>query len=287
MMVIIMRKRRIKVSDVAAYVVVILTSIFFLFPLTYFLLIAFKHEEDILNIFATRYTIENFVKLLTEGALGEPPEAIIIRPLLNTVIISSTATVITLVVSLLAAYSVARFNFKGKEALSYFVLGQYMAPPIVALVPLWHITTTLGLLDTHIILIWCYTMFGIPLAFWMLRSFIMTSTPVELEEAALIDGCSRIGALIHVVLPLLRPGMAVTFILTFLFNWNEFLFASTLTATKAYTITVSIAKFGAWLYITWTEMAALCFITLLPVIILAILIQRYIVSGLTLGAVRA
>jgi multiple sugar transport system permease protein len=280
-----MVKKKIKISLLLAYVLTLFALAFFVFPIFYYVSLSFRYEKDVLNFFPTEYTLDNYITLLTKGVHEESPYDIFYRPLLNSIIIASTSTLITIFVTVLAAYAVDRFRFKGRNGISFFILSLYMTPPIVTLIPLWDIAATLHLIDTHIFLIWCYTMFGIPLSFWMLRSFVMT-VPSILEEAAMVDGCSRFRALIYVTLPLLRPGIAAASILVFLLNWGEYMFAGTLTSHEAVTIPVAIAKFGFWLTVDWTTMATMSAIAMVPILILAAFIQKYIVSGLTLGAVR-
>ncbi|MEM2929005.1 MAG: carbohydrate ABC transporter permease [Nitrososphaerota archaeon] len=272
-------------ENIITYLLLAIALIFFTFPIIYFALISFKPEHDIWNLFSLNFTLENYRAVLFLGVHNESPYMIFYRPLINSIIISGIATLISLFVSLLTAYSITRFNYKGRENIAFFILTLYMVPPIVTFIPLWDIAFSLNLLDTHIFLIWCYTFFGIPLSTWLLRGFLV-SIPVDIEESAMVDGCSRISVLLRITLPLLKPGLAATAILTFLLNWNEYLFASTFTSFNAITLPVTISKFGFWLVIDWTSMAAMSTLALLPVFILCFLAQRHIISGLTLGAVR-
>jgi len=267
------------------YSILVLVLLFFAFPIIYFVYISFLPAQDIYKIISFNFTLENYVKLFTKGFLEESTYEILYLPLINSLVISLISGLVTLFVSLLAAYSIHGFKYKGRNGISFFILTLYMVPPIVTFVPVWYLAQLLHLLDTHILLIWCYSFFGIPLATWLLRSFLLT-IPSEIEEAALVDGCTKVGAFMQVTFPLLKPGIAVALVLTFLVNWNEFLFASTLTSFNAITLPVILGKFGLWLYIDWCSMAAIATIALIPVIILTLICQRYIISGLTLGAVK-
>jgi len=266
-------------------ILTILILAFFTGPLFYFMIISLKPEQDIWKLATLNFTFDNYVNILFRGVGQNSPTEILYQPLINSLIITCTSTLITIIVSLLASYSIARFNYRGRESIAFFMLTLYMVPPIINLVPLWSMAQSLNLLDSHFFLILIYTYFGIPFTVWLLRSFF-EGVPRALEEAAMVDGDSRLGAFFHITLPLLKPAIAAATILRFMFNWNEFLFASTLTATKAKTMPVAIAQFGAWLMIDWGTMSALGIIAIAPIILLSLFVQKYIISGLTLGAVR-
>lgn len=257
----------------------------FAFPIVFFAMISFKTEDNMYNLFTTPFTFRNYVAVLFLGVHGDNPWVVFFRPLINSVAVAGSATLITLGISLLAAYSISRFRFWGKDNFSFFVLTLYMVPPIVSLVPLWHIGAQYHLLDTDIYLMWIYAFSGISLSIWLLRSFLV-ALPEEIEEQAMVDGASRLGSFLRVTMPMLRPGLAVTAILAFIFNWNEYLFSSTFSEVNAITLPVAVSKYGFWLTVDWVTIAALSMLALIPVLVLAFLIQKHIVSGLTLGAVR-
>jgi len=160
-----------------------------------------------------------------------------------------------------------------------------MLPAMCVVIPLYVIFSLVNLLDTHIVLIIAYLTFNVPFSVWLLRDFI-SSIPLEIEEAALIDGCSRFSALMRVMLPLLSPGLAVTAIFCFIQSWNEFALALFLTGTEAKTLPPALTFFMTSVGVKWGELAAISSIVTIPVIIFAWLTQKYLIRGLTFGAVR-
>jgi multiple sugar transport system permease protein len=160
-----------------------------------------------------------------------------------------------------------------------------MAPPAVFIVPFFLIFTRVGLRDTKLGMILLYCIFNLPFAIWLLKG-MMDAIPKELDEAALIDGCSLWGVLTHVILPLAKPGIMVTAILTWIFAWNEYLFASILTSVNARTITTGLAEFVTVIGTNWGEMAAVSMVCLIPAVIFIGIAQKHIIAGLTFGAVK-
>jgi multiple sugar transport system permease protein len=160
-----------------------------------------------------------------------------------------------------------------------------MAPPAVFIVPFFLIFTRLGLRDTRIGIILLYCIFNLPFAIWLLKGMI-DSIPKELDEAAYIDGCSLLGVLWNVILPLAKPGIMTTAILTWIFAWNEYLFAAILTSVNARTITTGLAEFVTVIGTNWGEMAAVSVVCLIPAVIFIGIAQRHIIAGLTFGAVK-
>ena len=158
-----------------------------------------------------------------------------------------------------------------------------MAPAFGFIVPFYLIFRDLKLLDTHFALILLYLLPNLPFTIWMIRGFIQ-DLPKEIEESAMIDGCSRINALQKIVFPLIRPGIVATAILAFIFSWNEFLFAFIITRTAARTIPVAIASYVGYMGIEWTKMCASATISSIPIVVFFLLVQKYIIKGLTLGA---
>jgi multiple sugar transport system permease protein len=160
-----------------------------------------------------------------------------------------------------------------------------MVPAVVLVIPIYTLWRGLGLLDTHLGLILAYLSFNLPFVIWMMRGFFV-DIPVEIEEAALIDGCSRLSALVRVILPLAAPGIAATSIFALLLAWNEFLFAVLLTADKAKTLTPAILNYVTDRAILWGNLYAAASIVLLPVLVFSLLVQRHLARGLTGGAVK-
>ena len=205
--------------------------------------------------------------------------------LINSLVVALLSTFISLLVGSLAAYGLARFKFKRSKDLSFWILSIRMTPPIAAAIPIFLIMRTLRLLDTKAALILSYCTFNVPFAVWLLRSFFQ-EIPREIEESAMVDGCSPFGAFFRIALPLIAPGLAATGIFTFIFSWNEFLFALILTGTRAQTVPVSLTGFIRETGIMWSHMAAAGVLAMFPMVIFTALVQRNLVKGLTMGAIK-
>lgn len=203
-------------------------------------------------------------------------------------IVAATSTVCALVLGTLAAYALARFRLPRKldTRLALWILSTRMFPPIVTAIPLFLMMRDLRLLNTKASLIIVYTAFNLPFVVWMMRGFFM-EVPREMEEAARVDGDSRIGALWRVVLPLVVPGLAATAVFCLIISWNEFLFALVMTQTDAaMTLPVGIAGRVTQYEIKWGVMSAAGVVAMLPILVFAMSVQRYLVRGLSLGAVK-
>jgi multiple sugar transport system permease protein len=208
--------------------------------------------------------------------------------LLTSVTVAVTSTLCALVLGTLAAYALARFRLPHKldTRLALWILSTRMFPPIVTAVPLFLMMRDVRLLNTKASLIIVYTAFNLPFVVWMMRGFFM-EVPREMEEAARVDGDSRIGALWRVVLPLVVPGLAATAVFCLIISWNEFLFALVLTQTDAaMTLPVGIAGRVTQYEIKWGVMSAAGVVAMMPILVFAMAVQRYLVRGLSLGAVK-
>lgn len=208
--------------------------------------------------------------------------------LLTSAIVAVMSTVFALVLGTLAAYALARFRLPHKldTRLALWILSTRMFPPIVTAVPLFLMLRDLHLLNTKASLIIVYTAFNLPFVVWMMRGFFI-EVPREMEEAARVDGDSRVGALWRVVLPLVVPGLAATAVFCLIMSWNEFLFALVLTQTDAaMTLPVGIAGRVTQYEIKWGVMSAAGVVAMMPILIFAMAVQRYLVRGLSLGAVK-
>jgi multiple sugar transport system permease protein len=208
--------------------------------------------------------------------------------LITSAIVAVLSTACALVLGTLAAYALARFRLPRKldTRLALWILSTRMFPPIVTAVPLFLMMRDVRLLNTKASLIIVYTAFNLPFVVWMMRGFFM-EVPREMEEAARVDGDSRLGALRRVVLPLVAPGLAATAVFCLIISWNEFLFALVLTQTDAaMTLPVGIAGRVTQYEIKWGVMSAAGVVAMLPILIFAMAVQRYLVRGLSLGAVK-
>jgi ABC-type glycerol-3-phosphate transport system permease component len=222
--------------------------------------------------------LEHYRALFTERAF--------LGPLRNSLVVAGTTTLVCVLVGSLCAYALARLEFPGKVPLLAFILAVSMFPQISIVSPLYLLLRSLGLIDTYPGLVLPYLTFAMPLTVWLLVGFFR-SIPRELEEAAMVDGASRLQALWHVVLPLAVPGLATTAILTFVYCWNEFLFALSFTVSpERQTVPVAIALLRGRYQVPWGQMLAGAVVATLPVAVLVLLAQRWIVRGLTAGAVK-
>lgn len=265
--------------NVIATVAVFAVSLMFVFPVYWMIATSFKQSLDILTprpkiLFSP--TLENYAYLLENSEFG--------RYLINSLIVSVCSTAAVCVLGFLAAYSFARYDVGGGQ-LTFFILSTRMFPPIAVVIPYFLIFRSLHLIDTRLGLILCYTMFNLPFAIWLLMGFI-SDVPVGLEDSARIDGHTPLQALWKVVVPLVAPGLAVTAIFCLLFSWNEFLFAFLLTRSSATTATVGVSGFWTQRGILWGPMCAAATTAVAPMFIFTLFLQKYIVRGLTFGAVK-
>ncbi|HEY0321301.1 MAG TPA: carbohydrate ABC transporter permease [Pyrinomonadaceae bacterium] len=208
--------------------------------------------------------------------------------LLTSAVVSLLATLCAMVLGTLSAYALSQFRLPRRldKHLSLWILSTRMFPPIVTVVPLFLMMRDVRLLDTRTSLIIVYTAFNLPFVVWMMRGFF-SEIPRELEEAARVDGDSRLGALWRVVLPLVAPGLAATAVFCLIISWNEFLFALVLTQTDAaMTLPVGIAGRVTQYEIKWGVMSAAATVAMMPILVFALAVQRYLVRGLSLGAVK-
>ncbi|HEU4875919.1 MAG TPA: carbohydrate ABC transporter permease [Pyrinomonadaceae bacterium] len=208
--------------------------------------------------------------------------------LLNSAIVAVASTACALVIGTLAAYALARFQLPWNlnSHLSLWILSTRMFPAIVTAVPLFLMMRDVRLLNTRASLIIVYTAFNLPFVVWMMRGFF-AELPRDLEEAALVDGDSRLGALVRIVLPLVAPGLAATAVFCLIVSWNEFLFALVLTQTDAaMTLPVGIAGRVTQFEIKWGVMSAAATVAVVPILVFALALQKYLVRGLSMGAVK-
>jgi multiple sugar transport system permease protein len=207
----------------------------------------------------------------------------------NSIFVSTGASILAIVIGSLAAYGLSRFDYKfgpwRNKDISFFFLSQLILPPVVLAMPFLVLYKELALLDTRLGLILVYTLMVLPIVIWIMRDQFET-IPIELEQAALVDGCTVWGAFFRIVLPIALPGMVAAFILSVILCWNEYFFAALLTSTNAKTLPVMVASQTGSQGISWWSMAALSTAAIAPLLVIGILLERYIVKGLTAGAVK-
>jgi multiple sugar transport system permease protein len=221
--------------------------------------------------------LDNYRRVLTNIAF--------FQYLTNSLVVAVGTTIGSLVLGTLAGYGFARFRFRGSDAVRFLVLVTRMAPRMVLVVPYYLLMQRLGLLDTYTGLLIAYVSFALPFSIWLLIGFFV-DVPLEVEEAAMIDGCGPLGVLLRVVVPIVAPGLAVAAIFAFLVSWNEFLFALILSGVEAKTLPVVIAGLTTDVGPLYGEMSAAAVMVMLPNIVMTLVLQRYVVRGLTLGAVK-
>ena len=263
--------------------VLILFALIILAPVVYTFLTSLKLFRDIISgSWSFDPTLRNYEQLFMSNRNN------FVDLTRNSLIVGVLTLVVVIVVAALGAYSLSRF--KWRRAISGLVMGWLlfvnMLPPIIFVGPYYLIARNLEIYDTAIAIVMAHSILNLPLAFWMLHSFF-ADVPIELEEAASIDGCSRLQTFLRIVLPIARPGIAATAVLVFVFSWKEFLFALTLSSTPAaMTIPVGIAGFVQEYNVRYGEMSAASFFAALPALVLVIIAQRHIIKGMTLGALK-
>lgn len=262
----------------------ILALAFFLAPIVWMVLTSFKTQAE---VFATppvlipaSFDLRNYV-----GALAPPPRGSdALAAIWDSTIVSVLASLISVSVGALSAYGLARYRIGGPH-FAFWILSTRMFPPIATALPLFLIFRDLNLLDTHWALIIANTVFNLPFAIWLLKGFI-EDIPKELDESATLDGASPFGTFWRIVLPLITPGLVAAALFCFIFTWNEFMFALLLTRREVFPLTVMIPSLVGGHEILWGQIAAAGTVAIAPGVALAIFLQRYIVRGLTLGAVK-
>lgn len=261
------------------YLIVLAAFLFFMFPIYWIATMAFKSPDEYFRnppVWAPRaLLLDHFGRLVTNRsahALG------------RSLVVAAGSTLLALVVACPAAYSLARFNTGGRN-FAFWILSQRFLPPIAVVFPIFLLYRTLRWVDTYHGLIILYATFSLPFVVWMMRGYFR-EVPVEIEESALVDGCSRWRVLTQITLPLAAPGLIATTVFTFIFIWNEFLFALVLTRVNVVTLPVALSGYFGVQSAFWGEAAALSLVATAPIVVLTLLVQRHLVTGLTLGAVK-
>jgi glycerol transport system permease protein len=264
----------------------VLLSLVTLVPIYWMFLISGKSRVELFG--RPSLLIDSFYTANYANVIGDPAFQ---RYMINSIVIATSNAVLVTTLAVLATYALSRFRLAGRDNIFFWTLTNRMAPPAVFLLPLFLLFTRVfvvgdwRMFDTRIGLILLYCVFNLPFAIWLLKGMV-DAIPVELDEAAMLDGAGTGQILLKVIVPLARPGIAVTAILAWVFAWNEYLFAATLTSVHARTITTGLAEFVTVTGTNWGEMAAVAMLTLLPAALFVGLVQRHIVAGLTFGALK-
>ncbi|HEX2623414.1 MAG TPA: carbohydrate ABC transporter permease [Phototrophicaceae bacterium] len=304
-----------RAASIARATVAVILTIIILIPVIWMGMTAFKPLPDAVSVppkvFFTP-SLEGFVDLFTQRRQLSTEDAAAYRErtdlnwadkivlerqqaiigqsqfggqLLNSLVIAGTSTILSLLFAVLAAYAFSRFNVPGKDDLLFFILSQRMLPAVVVTVPIFLMYRQLGLYDTHLGMILLYTSFNLSFAVWLLKGFI-DEIPREYEEAALVDGYTRLQAFRKIVLPQAVTGIAATTVFSFIFSWNEYAFALMLTSDRARTAPPSIPLILGTGGIEWSTIAAGSLLFLIPVVVVTFALRQHLLRGVTFGAIR-
>ncbi len=267
--------------NILLFATAILLLVVWAFPIIWAVIVSLKSEKEVLAypprvIFEP--TFQNYLDAIF-GGLSIAPS------LVTSLIIATATTVLTIIIAVPAAYTFARLDLRGKKWLGFYTLATQMVPPVGLVIPYFLILNKIGWLDSYQGMITVYLTFSLPFAIWLMVSY-MEDIPREMEEAALLDRANRFETLWYVILPQVRGGIAVTVIFIFLNAWNEFLFAVQLGGNTVRPVTVAMYNFISVEQTLWAKLSAAALVAMLPTIIIGIAAQKWIVKGLTVGAVK-
>ena len=261
------------------YIVAITLTLFFIFPVYWLFIISFKTPDEIFAFPPVWYP--ESIQFANYRVLFKDGDA---ETVWNSLILAGVSTVIAMVLGTICAYSLVRFK-TGGENLAVWIISQRMMPPIAIAFPIFLLYVFFGWVDSFHGLIILYTAFSLPYVIWMMRGYI-EDLPLELEESALVDGCTRWEVLWKVVFPMVRSGLFATAVFTFVFAWNDFLFALVLTRTEFITYTVQVTHYFGGQSNFWAKIAAMSVLGTIPVFFTVATLQRYLVRGISMGAVK-
>jgi multiple sugar transport system permease protein len=271
------QRRTLKLA--ARYAGAVLLTLFFLFPIYWLFMMSFKTADEIYAYppawWPASLRFDNYRVLFKDGDA---------TAVWNSLVVASLSTVAAMFLGTLCAYSLARFK-TGGEHLANWIISQRMVPPIAVVFPIFLLYVWFHAVDTYAGLILLYTAFNLPYVIWMMRGYIL-DIPIALEQAALVDGCTRWQMLFKVVFPMCRAGLFATAVFTFVFAWNDFLFALVLTRTEVTTYTVQVTHYFGGQSNFWGKISAMSVLGTLPIFIVVGFLQRYLVRGISLGAVK-
>jgi ABC-type glycerol-3-phosphate transport system permease component len=275
-----MRSRRWVASSIL-YLILIIVFCVYAIPIWYIVSTSFKLGRDafaIPPIVFFKPTLFNYFDAFQGRGMG--------HNFINSLIVAVCSSLLSLVLGTPAAYAMSRFKFKSKENIFFWFLSTRMAPAILAGLPVYIISKQLGFYDSRTLLVFMYTLINLAWVVWMMRSFF-DDIPVSIDEACMVDGCSRLGALFRVVLPLAMPGLVAAAIFCLIMSWNEYFFALILTSVNAQTLPAAITSFLTIYGLLWGQMAAAGTVIAIPIMIFVFFAQKHIVRGLTMGAVKS
>jgi multiple sugar transport system permease protein len=257
----------------------LVVTAFFLFPVYWLAAISVKTPDEIYAYppvwFPSEFRLSSYVTLFVDGDAWA---------VWNSLVTAGVSTILAMIFGTVAAYSIVRFR-TGGDNLSIWIISQRMIPPICVAFPIFLLYVSWGLIDTKLGLILAYTAFNLPYVIWMMRGYIQ-DIPLELEQSAMVDGLTRWQTLRKVVMPMARAGLFATAVFTFIFAWNDFLFALILTKSEAVTYTVKVTGYFGSQSTFWSKIGAMSMLGVLPMIVVVGTMQRFIVRGVSMGAVK-
>ena len=272
-------RSRKKLLDFLQFLVILLTAIIILVPIYWIVSGAFKQQVDIFQLkLLFTPTLDNF-KIIFKSPYN------LFDKLVNSTLVALSTVMITIPLATLAAYSFSRFRMKAEKVMFVTILATQFVPAVVIVLPFFILFRDIGILDTRLALVLVNLSLIMPFAIWMIKGFI-DGIPMDTEEAALVDGSGRIHVVLNVVIPMALPGVITAGIFCFILAWNEFLFALIITTNKAVTLPVGLSLFHAEEGVLWHLISAAGIMIMLPMFVLATLIQKHFVQGMTMGAVR-
>ncbi len=290
-----MSTSRFKVSYVAGQIVswllVALTLFFFLFPFYWMFLASIKQPGDVTSLpprfipfVQFKPTLENYAIVLSTSAMGSRQNTFP-WALLNSILVGGTATVVAVILGTLTAYAFSRFRVKGEADLLFFILSTRMLPPVVVLIPIFLMFTDLGLPNTFVGITLLYITSGLPFVVWMMKGFF-DEIPHEYEEAAMVDGYSRLEAVWKIVIPEAFPAMLATAVFVLIMAWNEFVFVTLLNKQSWGTVPPFLYQIIGYGRTEWSRMAAAAIIYITPIVVFTFAVRNHLLRGVTFGAVR-
>ncbi len=264
---------------IARYTAAVALTVLFLFPVYWLFMIAFKTPEEIFHAPPVWYPAH--IQFANFDVLFKDRDAVTVG---NSLLIAGCSTLISMFLGTLCAYSLARFK-TGGENLAVWIISQRMIPPIAIVFPLFLLYVWFGWVDTYFGMILLYTAFNLPYVIWMMRGYI-EDVPIDLEQSALVDGCTRWQVLLRVVFPMVRTGLFATAVFSFVFAWNDFIFALVMTRSAVTTYPVQVTHYFGAQSNFWAKIAAMSVLGTLPVLLAVAALQKYLVRGISLGAVK-
>jgi len=273
------RPVRKQINDFLQFFLILFAAVFIMIPIYWIISGAFKQQVDIFQLkLLFTPTLENF-KIIFKSPYN------LLDKLFNSTVVAFSTVVVAIPLATIAAYSFSRFRLTGERIMFVMILSTQFVPAVVIVLPFFILFRDLGILDTKLSLVLVNLSLIMPFAIWMIKGFI-DGIPLDTEEAALVDGSNRIQVIKNVVLPMALPGVITAAIFCFILAWNEFLFAVIITTNKAVTMPVGLSMFHAEEGVLWHLISAAGIMIMLPMFVLATLIQKHFVQGMTMGAVR-